>query len=90
MINDSMVQNILEMSSSLYSSLAHSQTICSHVSPKVLIQNRCEMYDNDLGRSFLLWWNRMLKGHVTANLVIADRFGQIAVAYLHKSHLLRD
>ena len=54
MINDSMVQNILEMSSSLYSSLAHSQTICSHVSPKVLIQNRCEMYDNDLGRSFLL------------------------------------
>ena len=54
MINDSMVQNILEMSSSLYSSLENSETICSHVSPKVLIQNRCEMYDNDLGRSFLL------------------------------------
>ena len=54
MINDSMVQNILEMPSSLYSSLAHSQTTWFHVSPNVLIQNRCEMYDNDLGRSFLL------------------------------------
>ena len=39
---------------------------------------------------FLLWWNRILKGHITAILAPTDHFEQIIGIYTNQAVVLID